>query len=60
MNQLSLTGALLFINILCMGLTMTLTQWFSIIEVIAIDYVHIYLNVLVSIGIICMIIILSG
>jgi len=43
-----------------MGLTMTLTQWLSIIEIITLMGVHIYLILLVSSGIICMIIILSG
>jgi len=60
MNQFSLTAVLVLLNLLCIGFTLTLTQWLSIFEVITTADVHLYLIVLVSLGLISIFLILSG
>jgi len=60
MNQFSLTAILVLLNLLCIGFTLTLTQWLSIVEAITTADVHLYLIVLVSLGLFSIFLIFSG
>lgn len=59
-NRFGFTTLLVMINILCLGLTLTLSQWLNQIVVITNFAVQIYLTLLVAVSIGAMLLVLCG
>ena len=59
-NRFALVTMLAMINVLCVGLTLTLTQWLARIPVVTKPDVQMFLCLLVLAGILCMALILAG
>ncbi|XP_067937409.1 uncharacterized protein [Watersipora subatra] len=59
-NRFALTATLVIINVVCLGLTLTLTQWLAVVPVITSADVQLFLILLTISGMICMSLILIG
>ena len=62
MDSYTLLGALLLINILVVGMTMTMTEWFDLgyVEAISQTDVELFLTALVILANICLVLLLGG
>lgn len=61
-NRFSLATMLVMVNVLCIGLTLTITQWLGDYRIAAIDQatVQLFLIILITFAIFCMSLVLAG